>query len=236
MSAVLLDIAGLSKAYGGLRPLRLDRLTIAEGEGVAVLGFDAPSAEMLTTLMTGAALPDAGTIHLLGRSTATIENSDDWLRLVDRIGIVTDRAAFLDSLSVIQNLALPFSLDIEPPPEPVRARAAALAAEARLAPSTWDQAVGALDGEGRARVRWARALALDPVLVLMEHPTAQVERHAVARLAADIRDGSARRAIAVLTLTADEAFAEAVAPTVVTWNPASGALAPRRRRWTLWGR
>lgn len=236
MSAALLDIAGLSKSYGGLRPLRVDRLTIGEGDGVAALGFDAPSAEMLTTLMTGAALPDAGTVHLLGRSTASLESSDDWLRLVDRIGIVTDRAAFLDSLSVIQNLSLPFTLEIEPPPDPVRARAAALAAEAGLASSTWDQAVSGLDGEGRARLRWARAVALDPVLVLMEHPTAQVDRPAVARLAADIRAAASRRGAATLTLTADETFADAVAATVVTWNPASGVLVPRRRGWAPWRR
>jgi ABC-type polar amino acid transport system ATPase subunit len=234
VSGALLDIAGLTKNYGGLRPLRVERLALGTRDAVALLGFDAPSAEMLTTLVTGAALPDTGTIHLLGRSTASIENSDDWLQLVDRIGIVTERAVLLDSLSVIQNLAIPFSLDIEPPPETVRVRAAALAAETGLPPSTWDQAVGALDGESRTRVRWARALAMDPAILLMEHPTAQVERRAVRRLAADMKASADKRGMATLTLTADDVFAASVAATVLTWDPARGTLIPRRRRWMPW--
>jgi len=39
----------------------------------------------------------------------------DWLAAVDRFGIVSERAVLLDVLSVVQNLAVPFTLEIEPP-------------------------------------------------------------------------------------------------------------------------
>lgn len=231
MISPLLEIASLSKNYHALRPLRIERLAVAAGEHVAVLGFDAPAAEMMTTLVSGATLPDAGTIRLFGTSTAEIPDSDAWLQFLDRIGIVTDRAALLDSLSVAQNLALPFTLEIEPPPEAVRQRAAALAAEVGLPASSWDRPVATLDAALRARLRLARALSHDPHIVLMEHPTATVARAAIPLFAADIRTVAGRRRLAALTLTADREFAETVADRVVVWNPATGALRERRRGW-----
>ena len=52
---------------------------------------------------------------MLGRPTSAINDSADWLATVDRFGIVSERAVLLDQLTVIQNLAMPFTLDIEPP-------------------------------------------------------------------------------------------------------------------------
>lgn len=234
MSAPVLEIGGLIKDYRGLRPLRLDRLTLQAGEHVALLGFDAPAAEMLTTLITGALTPDAGHISVLGTSTASLQDSDDWLRLVDRLGIVTERAVLLDSMTVIQNLALPFTLSIEPPPEDARRRAEALAMEAGLPRSTWETAVGDLDGAQRTRVRLGRAVSLDPAVILLEHPTAQVDRFAVRDLGRDVRAAATRRGLATLTLTADEEFARAVAATVLTWSPADGGLRAARRSWLPW--
>jgi ABC-type transporter Mla maintaining outer membrane lipid asymmetry ATPase subunit MlaF len=132
VSAVL-EIDGVSHDYRALRPLRIQRLTIAPGESVAVLGLDRAAAEVLVHLVTGAALPDGGGIRIFGRETTAIADADDWLATVDRFGIVSERAVLLEQLSVIQNLAMPFSLEIEPPSADVRARAAALAVEVGFA-------------------------------------------------------------------------------------------------------
>jgi lipoprotein-releasing system ATP-binding protein len=229
VSAPILDIAHLIKDYRGLRPLRMERLTLAPGDQVALLGFDAPSAEMMTTLITGATLPDEGTIHVLGMPTAAIEDSSAWLQLVDRIGIVSERAVLLSALSVIQNLAIPFTLEIEPPPAAVQEQAAMLAREVSLAEDTWHRPVGALDAAASLRVRLARALSFDPAIVLLEHPTAQVARATVQPLAATVRIIAERRGFATLTLTADAEFASAVARRVATWQPASGRLTEQSR-------
>lgn len=229
MSAPVLDIAGLIKDYRGLRPLRLERLTLAAGDQVALLGFDEPSAEMLTTVITGATLPDQGTIHVLGTATADIEDSDAWLRLVDRVGIVSERAVLLSALSVIQNLAIPFTLEIEPPPVAVREQAAMLAREVSLAEDSWDRPVDALDRAASFRVRLARALSFDPAILLLEHPTAHVARVDVPLLAATVRMIAERRGLATLTLTADPEFASAVARRVATWHAGSGKLTEQSR-------
>jgi ABC-type lipoprotein export system ATPase subunit len=229
VSSPVLDIAALIKDYHGLRPLRIERLTLTAGDQVALLGFDEPAAEMMTTLVTGAALPDQGTIHVLGVATAAIEDSDAWLKLVDRIGIVSERAVLLSALSVIQNLSIPFTLEIEPPPDAIKERAAMLAREVGLPADSWNRRVGALDAKACLQVRLARALSFDPAMLLLEHPTAQVGRAHVKPFAASVRAIAEQRGLATLTLTADAEFASVVARRVAMWEPASGRLTEQTR-------
>src|SRR5450759_1230548 len=131
----------MSKDYRGLRPLRIAELRVAAGDHVAILGFDQASAEVFVNLATGATLPDAGEVSIFGRPTKAINDSADWLATVDRFGIVSERAVLLDALTVIQNLAMPFTLEIEPPPDEVRVRAEALAHEVGLPETSWTKPV-----------------------------------------------------------------------------------------------
>lgn len=231
VSQPVIEVTDLVKDYRGLRPLRMQRLTLHAGDSVAVLGMDEPSAEMMTTLLTGAVAPDRGAISVLGTVTADLKDTDEWLQLVERIGLVSDRAALLEMFTVIQNLALPFTLDVDPVAADVRSRASALATEVGLPDTTWDQPVASLDGAFKTRVRLGRALSLDPSVLVLEHPTAVVEREAVKTLAGDIRTVAARRALTTLTLTADAEFANAVGARVLHWDAAHGTLQERRRGW-----
>jgi ABC-type transporter Mla maintaining outer membrane lipid asymmetry ATPase subunit MlaF len=127
VSEPVVDITGVTKQYGALRPLRVERLRMVAGEQLALLGLDQPAAEVFISLLTGASLPDSGSVAIFGQPTADIASSDAWLASLDRFGIVSDRAAVLESMTVVQNLAMPFTLDIEPPPDDVRVRAEGLA-------------------------------------------------------------------------------------------------------------
>lgn len=227
----VLEISDVVKDYRGLRPLRLQRLRLAPGEQIAIVGMDAPAAEMMTTLVTGAAVPDEGTVQVMGMSTTGISNADDWLRLVDRIGLVTERAALLELFTVVQNLAMSFTLSIDPPPDPIRARATALATEVGLSESLWDARVADLDADDKTRVRLGRALALDPALLLLEHPTVQVARAGVRPLGRDIGATAVRRGLTTLALTSDEDFVDAMGLRAMQWDPAKGTLRERARGW-----
>ena len=235
MSDPVLDLHSIVKQYGALRPLRIERLAIAAGEQLAIIGLDQPAAETFISVITGASLPEQGTVTVFGRSTAAIADSNDWLSTLDRFGIVSDRAVFLEPLSVIQNLAVPFSLEIEPPPPEMRARAIRLAEEVSLDPALLDRSVRDLDPVTRVYVRLARALALDPTLLVLEHPSASLPRADVARVAAAIRAISERRDLATVTLTMDQEFAAAGAARVLTLDPATGQLTEKRsRKFGLW--
>ena len=198
---------------------------------VALTGIDQVAAQVLADLITGATLPDTGTITVFGRPTSSLADGADWLSLIERIGIVSERAVLLDALTVIQNLAMPFSLDIEPPPPELRERAAALAAEVGLADGTWDQPVASLDAAGHLRVRVGRALALDPALLLWEHPSAALPRDQVIPAATAMRKVLQARNVASLSLTADLEYASAAADTVWTLDAATGRVHAGRRGW-----
>jgi ABC-type transporter Mla maintaining outer membrane lipid asymmetry ATPase subunit MlaF len=225
VTSAVIELSDVSKDYRGLRPLRIARLAIQPGERVAIVGLDQPAAEVFLNLLTGATLPDRGDVRVFGRPTSSIADSAQWLTFVDRFGIVSERAVLLEQLSVIQNLAVPFTLEIEPPPADVRDRAAALANEVGIDEATSSRAVGDLDPLSRARVRLARALALDPAVLLVEHLSAGLPRHDVP----SIRSVAARRGAAVVAATADRAFARTIARRVLTLDPATGRLSEGSR-------
>lgn len=227
----LLELSNVIRDYRGLRPLRIASLVLAAGDQLALVGFDRVTAELFINLVTGTTLPDSGDIRLFGTSTSSITDSTEWMRVVDRFGIVSERAVLLDGLSVIQNLAVPFSLEIEPVPADIRAQVTALAVDAGLPSALLESRVGELDGAMRARVRFARALALNPSIVLLEHPSVSVPREAIEPLGRDIQQIIRRRRLAALTLTADAEFARVVAPRVLSLEAATGRLAELRSGW-----
>ena len=227
----VLELSDVSKDYRGLRPLRVAALSVGVAEQIAIVGWDGPAAEVFVNLVTGTTLPDRGDVKIFGRSTAGIADSADWLAVVDRFGIVSERAVLLDQLSVIQNLAVPFTLDIEPPPDDVRERASALASKVRLPEATWTGAVADLDQASRMRVRLGRALALDPAVLLLEHVSAGLTPEDRETLGNDLRTIAERRSVATVTLTADETFGRAAATRVLTIDLATGRFMERRRSW-----
>jgi len=233
----VLELEGIEKRYQGLRPLRLQSLAIAPGERVAVLGVDAAAAEVLVNLITGASVADRGLVRVLGRNNAEISDGDEWLASLDRFGIVSPRAVLLEAATVEQNLAMPFTLQIDPMDPDTAGRVAELAIACGLsdggdaAAAGLRRLAGEISPEQRARVHLARAIALGPALLVLEHPTADLPAAAVAAFAADIVSiGEARRQ-AMLVLTQDQAFAQQVAHRALKWNPATGGLTPVRRGW-----
>jgi putative ABC transport system ATP-binding protein len=230
-SDAALHIAKLRRAYNGLRPLRLNDLTIAAGERVAVSGLDAGAAEVLVNLVTGASIPDEGEVVVFGRSTASISDGDEWLASLDRFGIVTPRAVLLDSATLLQNLAMPVTLDIEPVPSDIAARVIELARDAGIDERWLDKPISALDAAVRARAHLARAVALDPALLIMEHPTAGLaagEGRAFGEVVASVAGG---RALATLIISEDVAFSEAAATRRLALHGATGELKPSKRRF-----
>jgi ABC-type polar amino acid transport system ATPase subunit len=77
----------------------------------------------------------------------------------------------------------------------------------------------------------ARALAPGPDLIVIEHPTADVEPEARQPLAAAIAGACEGRRVAAVVLTNDDAFAKAVAPRNLRLDGATGQLKPLKKGW-----
>ena len=227
MIGALVSVRDLVKQYQALRPLRIQSLTLEAGASIAVTGLDAAAAEMFVGLLTGAVLPDQGDVQLFGQSTRDVSDSDAWLQMLDAVGIVTDRAVLIAQFSVEQNMAMPFTLQVDPVAEEMRERVATLAAEVGLAASDLPRQVAQSAPDVVARVRLARALALEPKVLLVEHPTASLARDRARPFAETIAQVARDRHLAVLAITADEVFANGLGGTVLVHDPATGALRPR---------
>ncbi len=227
----VLEIRGVRKHYQALRPLRLGELAVSDGERVALVGFDAGAAEVLVNLVTGASLPEEGEVRVFGRSTAEITTGDQWIASLDRFGIVSDRAVLLEGSTLEQNLAMPFTLALDDLPPAVIEQVAALAEECGIPAAALPQVCGELSPTLRMRAHLARAVALDPALLILEHPTARIDDRDRLPFASDVVRVAEPRRLAVLAVTNDEPFARAVAARQLRLHAATGDLVALKRGW-----
>lgn len=233
MANPVLDIQDVVKDYRGLRPLRIRSLTVRRGDRVAISGLDAAAAEVFVNLVNGAILPDEGEVRVLGVPTTAIADETAWLASLDRFGIVSPRAVLLDVATLAQNLALPFTLEIDPMPADVAARVGRLAEEVGLDPGRLDTRAGEAAPAERLCVHLAKAVATDPQVLLLEHPTVPLPREEGPAFAHLVKRVAEARGLTVVAVTEDETFAGVVATAHYRLQRGSGALVSARgwRRW-----
>jgi ABC-type transporter Mla maintaining outer membrane lipid asymmetry ATPase subunit MlaF len=232
----VLQITGVEKRYQSLRPLRIQELTIAAAERVAVSGFDAGAAEVLVNLVTGASLPDRGEVRVLGHRTADIVGGDEWLASLDRFGIVSPRGVLLEAATIEQNLAMPLTLEIDPVPPDVAARVVGLALQCGIINEPGgEDGLRRITGEAapsiRARLHLARAIALRPALLVLEHAGTDLAAEERLALADCIAGAADAFGLAALVITNDDDFAKRAAHRALRLEAATGALKPIKRGW-----
>jgi putative ABC transport system ATP-binding protein len=220
----LLKITGLSKDYQTLRPLRIKDLTVHSGDVVSISGIDVLGAETLVHLVTGATLPDSGDVFLFGRNTRDITDGEAWLKSLDNVGMITARGILIEAFSVLQNIALSLTLDVDPIDSRFVAPAGALARDVGIDAALFDVPAGRVAPDVQMRVHLARALALGPKLLIAEHPSATLPRDTVAGFGADLGKVARGRGLALLAITADDSLAKAIGGTRVELVAASGEL------------
>ena len=229
----LVQIRKITKDYRSLRPLRIESLDLHEGETLALCGFDHMTAEILVDLITAAIMPDSGEIRVFGQLTTAIADRESWLQTLDRFGLLTERAVLVEQFTVEQNLAIPYSLSVEDLSTDLKMRVAALAEEIGFAPSDLQRQSGVLPPLGRLRLRLGRALAMNPSVLLAEHPNATLVPEEAVSFGADLQRIVRARGMSALVLTADQDFARAAAGEVLMLHPATGTLKSSSvwRRW-----
>jgi predicted ABC-type transport system involved in lysophospholipase L1 biosynthesis ATPase subunit len=220
----LLEIRGLVKDYQGLRPLRIRELTVTPGTIMSIAGLDALAAETFVHLVTGATLPDEGEVIMFGQDTRAITDGEAWLKSLDRVGMVTARGILIGAFSVLQNVAMSFTLDVDPVDPRVVPQAGALARDVGIDPGLFDLPAGKVAPDIQMRVHLARALALGAKLLIAEHPSAALPRGSVAAFGADLAKAAQSRGLGLIAVTADDALAKAIGGQRLELVPATGEL------------
>ena len=164
-SALLLDVRGLSRSFGGLRAVDSLDLTVAQGEIVGLLGPNGSGKTTAMNLISGALAPDAGTIVFDGHEVQGLPAFKMARRGVARSFQLVRMPASLTCLeNVITGLAFrPRGLW----GDPARRRGRELLQRVGLADKA-DTLAGALTYIDQKRLELARALAGEPKLLLLD--------------------------------------------------------------------
>ncbi|MEO8345020.1 MAG: ABC transporter ATP-binding protein [Betaproteobacteria bacterium] len=201
MNSNVLEVTGLSRAFDGVQAVDSVAFGVAAGERVAMIGPNGAGKTTCFNLVNGQLRPDAGTIHLAGRRIDGLPP-----RAVARLGVgrTFQVAATFASMTVRENVALALLAHGGTHGNMLRGVSAAIfeRADALLVRVGCIELAGAhcatLAYSDAKRVELALALAGNPILLLMDEPTAGMAQNARAMLMQLASDLAQRDNIAVL--------------------------------------
>jgi len=148
-------------------------LAVLKGEILTIMGGSGSGKSVLLRLLAGLIKPDHGEIRIEGTDTVPL-NEGQMLTFRQRMGVVFQQAALFDSMSVADNIAYPLHEHAKLDHTAVQQRVAELLEVVGL-PGTQAKYPAELSGGMRKRIGIARALALNPALVLYDEPTSGLD-------------------------------------------------------------
>jgi phospholipid/cholesterol/gamma-HCH transport system ATP-binding protein len=169
VSGPVIEMRGVHKRFGPKVVLDGVDFDVHEGQTLVVLGPSGTGKSVLLRHIVGLTVPDGGSVHVLGRELVGLPRAELYaLRL--RIGVLFQGAALLDSMTVRDNIVLGLRTHFELDEEELTRIAEEKLEQVGL-PGIGAQMPAQLSGGMRKRVGLARAIAMDPSIILYDEPT-----------------------------------------------------------------
>jgi phospholipid/cholesterol/gamma-HCH transport system ATP-binding protein len=171
--APAVELVDVSFAYDVRRVLEGITMTIPRGKIVAIMGGSGCGKTTILRLIGGALRPDSGSVRVAGQSVPDL-GPEELYQLRRRCGMLFQFGALFTDMSVFENIAFPMREHTDLPEELIRdlvlmkLHAVGLRGAAQLMPAE-------LSGGMARRVALARAIALDPMLVMYDEPFAGLD-------------------------------------------------------------
>jgi sulfate transport system ATP-binding protein len=209
-----LSIDRVAKQFGTFPALAGVSLEVRDGEFLSLLGPSGSGKTTLLRVLAGLDQPDAGGVTL---------NGADFLKLTARerrIGLVFQQYALFRHMTVARNIA--FGLEVRPaasrpPAATIKARVESLLALCRIE-GLGGRYPAQLSGGQRQRVAVARALAVEPNLLLLDEPFGALDAKVRAELRSELRRIHDATGVTTILVTHDQAEAMALADRVALMN------------------
>ncbi len=166
----MVELVGLHIDFDQHQVLRDINLTVARGETLAVIGESGCGKTVLLKTIIGLLRPTRGKVVFDGRNLSDIAEAE-LPRQRARFGFVFQQAALFDSMTVAQNVAFPLREHTRKGPEELRQVVVDRLAEVGLPESILSKKPAELSGGMRKRVGLARAMVLNPEIILYDEPT-----------------------------------------------------------------
>jgi len=200
---------GITKAFREKAVLRGIDLDVTSGETLVLLGGSGSGKSVLLKHLNGLLRPDDGSVEVDGTRLETLDE-DALVPVRRQVSMLFQQGALFDSLSVGENVAFPLREHRMLPPDKIPARVAEALAMVGLEKS--EQLMPSeLSGGMRKRAALARALVLEPRVLLYDEPTTGLDPVVAAKINHLIRDLQRQLGLTSVVVTHDLASAFYVA-------------------------
>ena len=172
-SDVVIEVDGLTMAYGGTVILEKSSFTVRRGEVFVILGGSGSGKSTLMKHLIGLIPPAAGTIRIDGgdlNATAGAERD----AILRKFGVMYQSGALFGSMTLGENVMLPIGEFTDLPPAARRLIARMKLDLVGLA-DFFDHAPSEVSGGMQKRAAIARAMALDPAVLFLDEPSAGLD-------------------------------------------------------------
>lgn len=169
-NAKAVELQSVRKTFGQQTVLNGIDLAVGPGETLSVLGRSGTGKSVLLRLIVGLQKPDSGSIRVRGQDITGFSLEElNAVRM--KIGFLFQQSALYDSLTVEANVGFPLRRHNHHSAQEQKDRVHELLDRVGIKKETWNKMPSQISGGMQKRVGLARALALDPEILLFDEPT-----------------------------------------------------------------
>ena len=166
----LIELRQIFKRFGWLEVLNDVSLQIEEGKCLVIIGASGSGKSVMLKHIVGLLKPDRGEVWFSGQRIDNLPERE-LMKVRERFGFLFQQGALFDSDNVAQNVAFPLVEHTSKKPDENRGNRQPQAADGRACRMWRTKCRRNLSGGQRKRVALARAIALDPEVILYDEPT-----------------------------------------------------------------
>jgi len=198
---IIIDIKDVYKSFGPKEVHIGLTLSIKKGENITVLGGSGSGKSVLLKEITGLLKPESGDVIVEGENIVPLEETD-LVNVRKKMGMLFQGAALFDSLTVEENVAYPLRENTKLPENEIRDMVAKNLELVGL-PGIEDKMPSDLSGGMKKRVGLARAMAMNPRILLYDEPTTGLDPPNISRINQLIRSMQEQFGITGVIITHD---------------------------------